>query len=95
MTWTPLRDRLNNLPLVLAGPILRRTEANAVTVWVALKESRTVYLAVFDTSKKLLLTGSRKTIQLGIHLHVVAVTAQTQSDVLGSGENYLYNLAFD
>lgn len=95
MTWTPLRDRLNNLPLVLAGPILRRTEANAVTVWVALKESRTVYLAVFDTSKKLLLTGRGKTIQLGIYLHVVAVTAKTASNVLASGENYLYNLAFD
>ncbi|MBW4609743.1 MAG: hypothetical protein KME22_21680 [Hassallia sp. WJT32-NPBG1] len=95
MTWTPLKDRLNNLPLVLAGPILRRTEANAVTVWIALKESRTVYLAVLDTSKKLLLTASRKTIQLGIHLHVVAVTAKAESNVLSPGENYLYNLAFD
>jgi hypothetical protein len=95
MTWTPLRDRLNNLPLVLAGPILRRTEANAVTVWIALKESRTVYLAVLDTSKKLLLTGSRKTIQLGIHLHVVAVTAKAELNVLSPGENYFYNLAFD
>jgi hypothetical protein len=94
MTWTPLRDRLNNLPLVLAGPILRRTEANAVTVWVALKESRTVSLEIFDTTQKTLFTGSRKTIQLGIYLHVVAVTAKNTFNVLSSGENYLYNLDF-
>ena len=35
MGWTPLRERINELPLVLAGPILRRTEPDSVTVWVA------------------------------------------------------------
>ena len=94
MTWTPLSDRLNNLPLVLAGPILRRTQTDAVTVWVALKSSRTVTLEIFDTHQKSLFTGSRNTIQLGINLHVVAVTAKTTSNVLLYGENYLYNLDF-
>ncbi|MBD2778292.1 hypothetical protein [Iningainema tapete] len=93
MTWKPLSDRINKLPLVLAGPILRRTERDAVTVWIALQESRTVTLEILDTNKKILFTGSRNTIQLGIHLHVVAVTAKSSS-VLVYGENYLYNLDF-
>ncbi|NMG22501.1 hypothetical protein [Brasilonema bromeliae] len=94
MTWTPLRERINKLPLVLAGPILRRTEPNAVTVWVALKESRNVTLEIFDTNKRRLFSGSQKTIQVGTYLHVVAVTAKTSSNVLCHGENYLYNLYF-
>jgi hypothetical protein len=43
MPWADehsLAIRLSNLPLVLCGPILRRTGANSVTVWVALKASR-------------------------------------------------------
>ena len=94
MSWTPLRERINTLPLILAGPILRSTQPNAVTVWVALKESCNVTLEIFDTRNNLLITGSRKTIQLGINLHVVAVTASSISNVLLSGENYLYNLDF-
>lgn len=31
MPFIPLADRLNNLLLILAGSILRRTEPNAVT----------------------------------------------------------------
>ncbi|RUR79703.1 hypothetical protein ACF3DV_01830 [Chlorogloeopsis fritschii PCC 9212] len=95
MGWTPLRERINQIPLVLAGPILRRTEPNAVTVWIALKESRTVTLVIFDTNKKVLITGRKKTTQLGVNLHVVAVTAKSSHAALLYGENYLYNLAFD
>ncbi len=94
MAWTSLTKRINQLPLVLAGPILRRCEPNAVTVWVALKESRTVTLQIFDTNQKILLIGSKKTIRLGINLHVVAVTAKSSANVLLYGENYLYNLEF-
>ncbi|MBW4630587.1 MAG: hypothetical protein KME30_01405 [Iphinoe sp. HA4291-MV1] len=94
MTWTPLRERINQLPLVLAGPILRRTEPNAVTVWLALKESRTVTLEIFDTNQKRLFSGSRKTTQLGTSLYIVAVTAKASSNALLHGDNYLYNLYF-
>ncbi|KYC34972.1 hypothetical protein WA1_09485 [Scytonema hofmannii PCC 7110] len=95
MTWIPLKERIDNLPLVLAGPILRRTDIHSVTVWVALKESRTVTLKIFDIRHKLLLTGSQKTIRLGTYLHIVAVTAKSSSsDLLSYGENYLYNLDF-
>jgi hypothetical protein len=95
MVWMPLRERINTLPLVLAGPILRRVEPNSVTVWVALKASCHVTLKVFDLNYNLLLFDSRKTIKVGANLHVVAVTAQAESNVLLYGENYLYDLEFD
>ncbi|MEW6738076.1 MAG: hypothetical protein AB1489_42770, partial [Acidobacteriota bacterium] len=42
MGWKPLKDRLNDLPLILAGPILRHTTEDSVTVWLALKDSYTI-----------------------------------------------------
>lgn len=104
MSWTPLCDRIDRLPLILAGPILRRTEPNAVTVWVALKEPRNVTLKVYSTVSgkgeiidRLLLVGGSYTIPLGQFLYVVAVTAKPR--VLGEsqlqpGEIYAYDLEF-
>jgi len=94
MGWTPLRERLDRLPLILAGPILRRTEPDAVTVWVALKASRRVTLTIFDQNHNFLFESSRTTARIGINLHVVAVTAKASSNVLINGENYLYDLDF-
>lgn len=83
MSWTPLCDRIDRLPLILAGPILRRTEPDAVTVWLALKEPRKVTLRVYstvagkgETVNQMVLLGSRYTVPLGQYLHVVAVTAK-------------------
>jgi hypothetical protein len=97
----PLRDRIEHLPLLLAGPILRRTESDAVTVWVALKAPREVTLKVYGTDdngsilKTLLLEGSRSTVPLGKHLHVVAVTARAiNSYRLEPGQIYAYDLSF-
>ncbi|PAX56564.1 hypothetical protein [Brunnivagina elsteri] len=95
MVWMPLRERIDTMPLVLAGPILRRTEPNAVTVWVALKASCHVTLKVLDLNYNLLLFDSQKTIKIGTNLHVVAVTAKAESNVLLYGDNYLYDLEFD
>jgi hypothetical protein len=36
------------LPLLLAGPILRRVETNLVTVWVALSQPARVTLSVWE-----------------------------------------------
>ena len=94
MEWTPLRERINELPLVLAGPILRRTEADSVTVWVALKASRSVTLTIFDRNHSFLFESTRTTARIGINLHVVAVTAKASSNILINGENYLYDLDF-
>ncbi|XWK88351.1 MAG: PhoD-like phosphatase [Phormidium sp.] len=104
MSWTALSDRIDRLPLILAGPILRRTEPNAVTVWVALKEPRNVTLKVYSTVSgngevidRLLLLGKHYTIPLGQFLHVVAVTAKphvTGKNQLQPGQIYAYDLEF-
>ena len=94
MGWTPLRERIDEIPLVLAGPILRRTEPDSVTVWVALKASRHVTLTIFDKNHNFLFESTRTTARIGINLHVVAVTANASSNILKSGENYLYDLHF-
>jgi hypothetical protein len=81
-------DRLEHLPLLLAGPILRRTDSDGVTVWVALKAPREVTLKVYATDANgsiignLLLEGKRSTLPIGKHLHIVAVTAKP----IGVGE---------
>ena len=51
MSWTPIAERFPTLPLILAGPILRRTEPQAVTVWLALKKSQTVTLRIYYYSQ--------------------------------------------
>ncbi|MCP4403233.1 MAG: hypothetical protein GY801_38735 [bacterium] len=101
MPWTPLKDRLDKLPLILCGPILRRTEPESITVWVALRDPRIVTLRIYSETDSSNLTlraiGTRDTAGLGQHLHIVAVTAQlSESDKkLVSGEIYYYNLFFD
>ncbi|MEG4144796.1 PhoD-like phosphatase [Microcoleus sp. Pol12B5] len=102
MSWTPLSHRIHHLPLILAGPILRRTESRAVTVWLALKAPRQVELKVYSTEggtgeivDRPLLQGANSTVQLGKYLHVVAVTAKPiNSNVLTSGEIYAYDIKF-
>lgn len=102
MTWMPLSDRLHQLPLILAGPILRRTEPTSVTVWLALRKSCRVTLRVYATDYgnglvigPLCLEGERHTVALGQNLHIVAVTAEADPrQRLSSGQIYAYDLAF-
>lgn len=93
----------DRLPLVICGPVLRRTEPEAVTVWVALKKAATVTLRVysqapppFPTPLREELQGTRETVRLGENLHVVAVTARPveAGRVLAPGAVYFYNLFF-
>ena len=88
-----------DLPLILAGPILRRSAPDQVTVWLALKEARSLSLKVYgtkdngETIAEILLQGQRQTIPLGRHLHLVAITATpTGSILLQPGEIYAYDI---
>lgn len=92
----PLSGRISALPLVLAGPMLRKTYPDEVTVWVALRNPRTVTLTIWDaadTAKTSLLSGQRDTVALGKYLHVVAVTA-TGAAPLTQDIVYAYTLNF-
>ncbi|WP_228015343.1 alkaline phosphatase D family protein [Leptolyngbya ectocarpi] len=98
---------LTDLPPLLAGPALRRTDPTGVTVWVALKFACTVKLQVLTTEHngQLLgapvLQGQRETVAIGQHLHIAAVTAcpmaqreQLEKQQLHHGVIYAYDLQF-
>lgn len=100
MSWRPLAERFSSLPLILAGPVLRRTEPRAVSVWLALKAPRVVTLRVYRKNAEgdlvQELEGCRHTVRLGDHLHIVVVTAcaSNEQEGLGWGQTYYYNLFF-
>ena len=108
--FTPLSDRIAGLPLVLAGPIVRRIEPDAATVWVAIREPALVRLSVQTEAGQVRLSGQRATVAIGTHLHIVAVTATIDGAVhddvddaggaerppgLYRGQTYLYDLHFE
>ena len=100
MSWTPLAERFSSLPLILAGPMLRRTEPRAITVWLALKTPQVVTLRIYSRNGAgtlfQQLESTRHTVRLGDHLHIVAVTARAtnEHERLAWGELYYYNLFF-
>ena len=96
------------LPLILAGPILRRVEPRLVAVWVALSQPRAVVLSVFEgfvqagtgtgvfPGGRPILRGATNTLRIGDKLHVgvvVAEAAEAPAAPLVSGVNYSYNVA--
>lgn len=98
MAWSSLANRLSGVPLVLAGPLLRKVAPQEVTVWVVLRKPASVVLKVLDTaSDNRLLEGRRHTAAVGANLHVVAVTARQQPPAapLAEGRIYRYDLAFE
>jgi hypothetical protein len=79
--------------------MLRHVTRDEVTVFVALKSECTVSLNVYrdiGLARTMMFTGSRTTVKLGAHLHVVAVTARTHvaSQVLLPETTYFYDLDF-
>ena len=100
--YSDFEQQLAHLPLILAGPILRRTDPDGVTVWLALKAPSVVTLKVYTTiagqGKSLdreRLAGSRATVPVGQHLHIVAVTAKpVDGYLLEPGQIYAYDLDF-
>ncbi|BAZ43464.1 hypothetical protein NIES4102_04650 [Chondrocystis sp. NIES-4102] len=97
---SPIQYIPEQLPLILAGPILRHTQTDEVTVWLALRQSATITLQVYDTEAgrgsilgKILLLGERQTIALGHSLHIVAVTATPVGNLCLQPERiYAYDL---
>jgi hypothetical protein len=99
---------LADLPLVLAGPILRRVEPTLVTVWVATSQPRAVLLSIFEGRVQTgggpgIFTfgdgelprgfGAANTLRVGESLHVAVVYAETLPEQpFLPGINYSYNV---
>jgi hypothetical protein len=97
------RPQLNidRLPLILAGPMVRRTDSQSVTVWVALKNSARISVRVYETTDggktigSCVMDGARSTLTVGANLHIVAITATgDRGQSLAPGAVYAYDLTF-
>ena len=94
------------LPLMLAGPILRRVEPTLVSVWVALSEPATVRITLWEGR---VTAGSANpwiasdppgtpTLRVGAKLHVAVATVKiplTSPRLLQSERIYSYDVAID
>jgi hypothetical protein len=84
-------------PLVLVGPMVRRVEAGAVSVFVVCKHPRTVRLSIYDGTEpdptRLIHEHDGHTVELGRFLHVAVVTARPPTP-LQPERVYGYNLHF-
>ncbi len=100
MAWSSLSNRLQSLPVLLAGPIIRRAETAGVSVWFILKENRQPVLSVYDgnTASSPLMTGTAANgIKLGNldHVYAYCITAASSSNAtLEAGKNYYYDIDF-
>ena len=81
-----------DLPLVLAGPIVRQADDNAISVWVALRDARRVTLTIYSGDGRAIATHTTTTMRLGDALHVVVATVIADYEW---GHTYEYDLAFD
>ena len=92
------------LPLIIAGPILRRVEPGAVSVWMAFTEEVAMGLDLYDgkeisaddldTVPRLdVETSTAKTFQFGRRLWIGVVTAKPTLP-LTHGKIYSYNIEF-
>lgn len=99
MAWSSLSSRLSSLPLLIAGPIVRRSETSSISIWFVLKKNRSVTLNIYDqkTGGNLILTSGRNSgVAIGDHVYVYCVTAsQSVSNIsLSFGINYYYDIDF-
>lgn len=95
MAWASLSSRLASLPLVLAGPIVRKAERSNVSVWFVLKENKNVTLNVYDNNSggTPIMSGNRpQGVAIGDHVFVYCVTASGSN--LNTGTNYYYDINF-
>jgi hypothetical protein len=89
------------LPLLLAGPILRRVEPRAAAVWVALSRPGAVTLLLWEGLRKsatpvapVARSAAVRTLRIGERLHIALAVAERLSPTvpLQPGVNYAYDL---
>ena len=93
MAWTSLSARLSTLPLVLAGPIVRKTTANSVSVWIALKSAASLELVIkSNPTLTTIASGTANTKAFGKNLHIALITVSGLS--LLPNKIYHYDINF-
>src|SRR3954451_19459890 len=87
------------LPLILAGPILRRVEPDRVAVWVAISQQVSVSLTLYGgnavpagSTAALSGTGSSRVIKLGPQLYVALAELVPGTNLLPAA-TYSYDLS--
>ncbi|NKB82628.1 MAG: hypothetical protein GKS05_12235 [Nitrospirales bacterium] len=84
-----MAERIETLPLIICGPIVRHVDDRSVSVLVVLRKAvESVALSVFEDRNgqrgELLAFGEEATCRLGEHLHVVTISA-TLGKLTGKG----------
>jgi hypothetical protein len=94
-------DTQVDFPLLLAGPILRRVEAQLVSVWMALSVRATLRLVVWEgrvasgAANAMLESSSTPTLRVGDKLHLAQVTIEipaTAGKTLQANTLYSYDV---
>ncbi|MBI5301753.1 MAG: hypothetical protein HY868_06435 [Chloroflexi bacterium] len=87
------------LPLIIAGPIVRRVEGRTCSFWIALRDSATVTASAWLGEQVAgagapLATATTPTRAFGDHLHIAVVTVELPSAIT-PGVLYSYDLSFN
>jgi hypothetical protein len=95
----------SHLPVILAGPIVRRVQPTSASVWVALSRSANVQVGLWigDTAAGAGFfgtagaehSGSSATLRVGAKLHIALVTLDLSASPLLPGVSYAYNVVID
>src|SRR5262245_51264763 len=92
MEFTPLSARLDDLPLVLAGPIVRRVGQDSVSVWIVLREARSLHVVIDDPNVPWQ-SDLTPTHEIGEFLHMAVITARPPHPLV-PGAVLHYNIEF-
>jgi len=104
MAFEPLKNRIGNLPLVICGPMVRKTDEDSVSVWIACKEEvKNLKLEIYEVNNNdvqdntPVFSGFSSTKALGefLHLAVITATSENSTTKLKWGTIYGYNIIFD
>lgn len=94
---------IDQAPLILCGPMLRRTTPDSVSVFVALKQACEVELLIRATSEpasEVINSTTNngepavRTLSLGQNLHILCITLNGPDPFLYPGRVYGYDLVF-
>lgn len=99
MAFTSLSNqtRFNTLPVLIAGPILRRVEKDSVTVFVVTKIDVSCKLKIYDSSSALKFESQiiqSKKIGKNLFINYITASTSSSSNYLNSGQVYRYNVFF-